>query len=439
MKSKKLIWPLAILVAFLGVAAAVVSLSYLVSESLSAVIEQRSQSPATQAAAAVLPTRVPERVEPTVVTPITDAPTAEPETELDAAPAAPQSSPAGNTIPPHPGAPPCGVHNPQEYHGLWNESIGCHYDHTHNFDPSNTIFAEQAGVSAGTGISYPWQTPNENEQKHNGYKYSYTTTDGCQQANDFENCVMDSLIQIHAVGSQQGVTTRFHSFWSISRICTPDQQQCGTIETGGWSDFGFLHCPYKTAHCPLSSDPTITAGVNPIGQPPYLATVPLYQLERALSGGTIEQLWNSGSNPISRHIFPEQYNQLFEYDFSSIDAWGGVDPEDLTRLHLVCPEGDCSFNHSTLRVYEIVARVPQALDTDGDGLVSFHGFTDRRGSILEECSELGPDCIPLIIENAPVGNASFRIPIGNRVPLSDWPDFDIYFDGETSGWIQYPN
>jgi hypothetical protein len=156
-----------------------------------------------------------------------------------------------------------------------------------------------------------------------------------------------------------------------------------------------------------------------------------------LAGGKIRQGWNSGRQPIVGQFYPTPYNLLFEYDFHSADAWGAINADDLTEVHLMCPAGDCPFNHSTLRVYEIVIRVPEEL-AGPDGRVNFTGFTDLQGNIVDNCTETGPECIPLMIENAPVGSATFRLPV-NNIPAAAYPDYDVYFDGVTSGWIQYPN
>jgi hypothetical protein len=145
----------------------------------------------------------------------------------------------------------------------------------------------------------------------------------------------------------------------------------------------------------------------------------------------------ANQQPIMRQFYPEPYNLPFEYDFHSVDAWGAVDPQNPTDLNLVCPTGNCPFNHTTLRVYQIVVRVPEEL-AGSDGRVNFIGFTDLQGNIDYNCTETGPNCVPLIIENAPVGTATFILPVSN-VPLEAFPDYDIYLEGVTAGWIQHPN
>jgi hypothetical protein len=341
------------------------------------------------------------------------------------------------TIEPFLDAPECTEHDGTMWHGLWNANIGCHYDHTHNADPFATEFAERV-ATWDQSISYPWQTSHENSLKHQGYKYAYVSDLDCsKRIDDGDNCVKASLIQLHAIGSQVGITTRFHSYRAIALISEGVNDEPGIIELGGHSDFGILHCPYKDQHCSLPNDPSDVDFSLMQFHPPYRATASLAGLERELESGMIIQSWNSGWQPSVSQYYPVRYNLLFEFDFQSADAWGVVNPDDLTQLHLVCPTGDCPYNHSTLRIYEIVIRVPQEL-AGTDGRVNYVGFTDVQGNISDECTSVGAECVPLIIENAPVGLATFRLPVGN-LPLSVYPDYDIFFDGVTSGWIQYPN
>ena len=76
---------------------------------------------------------------------------------------------------PYPGAPKCPdwVHQANQWHSLWNHQHGCHYDHTHNANPTvaNGLFGPPGAMIGGQSLSYPWQTPNENQLKHEGYKY----------------------------------------------------------------------------------------------------------------------------------------------------------------------------------------------------------------------------------------------------------------------------
>jgi len=47
------------------------------------------------------------------------------------------------------------------------------------------------------------------------------------------------------------------------------------------------------------------------------------------------------------------------------------------------------------------------------------------------------DCVPLIIENAPVGAATFRVAVGGLIQDEFFFDFDLSPAGVW--WIKYPN
>lgn len=347
---------------------------------------------------------------------------------------------------PYPGAPLCPeeAHDSEAYHGLWNSDLGCHYDHTHNAPPFalNTIFGPVGQPYGGQTISYPWQTPGENEYKHTGYKWEYASLGSCLTNEPDDNCVTAFRLQFHVVG-QFGANFRTHSFWLEGRVCDQTGQQCGTIKTGGWSDFGILCVPYKGDHVPLPgmdppNPPTLANGEVDCEVPPYRGHVDhQVALER---GKDISYTWNSSSR--------YGYNNIVEYDFQSRDDFGGINVNEPAELSFVCPGFRCDSNHSTMLVYEIIVDIPAALDTDGDGFVTYSGYSDRYGSVLDgDCSPLDIDCVPLEIENVPVGVASYRVPLRPDTPHNE---YDVYFCGGTvcgpddpgatpAGWIVHPN
>jgi len=71
-------------------------------------------------------------------------------------------------------------------HGLWDAERGCRYTHTHNAagnydysfngsyvfkaDELNSIFGDYTFFT-GSEVSYPWETPSENQNKHPAYKW----------------------------------------------------------------------------------------------------------------------------------------------------------------------------------------------------------------------------------------------------------------------------
>lgn len=339
------------------------------------------------------------------------------------------------------------AHNDSVFHGIWNYEYGCHYDHTHNHNPSDTVFAEDV-QRWEQPISYPWQTPHENVHKHAGYKYVYVQNPECAVLETGDNCIKYALVQLHAVGSILGTKTRFHSFRAIALLCDSTGNNCGLAQTGGWGDFGIMHCGYKTEHCPLETDPPVPADL--FGLPPYRTSARLETLNRVLTSGKNLQVWNSGVLPIELSSFPDAHNQIFQYDWQTYDAWDVADPADLETIHFICADQpDCRFNHSTMRMYEMIFKVPDVPDQLGNGRVTFNGFTDLQGNVDPACTAPGPECVPLILDNVPAGSATFRIPVGN-VPIAEFDDYDVYFCGDVlcgpqdsgampAGWIKYPN
>lgn len=353
-----------------------------------------------------------------------------------------------------PNASPCASHDSTAYHGLWNSQLDCYYDHTHGVNPNNTIFANYAG---NWGVSYPWQTPNENEIKHKGYLNLYTEAqDGCEQfsgfpgANDDKNCVTHVLYQVHSIGTTMAMRTRFHSYRYVARICDKDNPSiCGIISGGGWADYGTLHCPYKQAHCALDTDP-----INPNGgplpddvafsQPPYRAVAIPSTVSRQIDLGRLSQFWNNQQIALNNQYYPDAPNEMISSAWSFSDGWGWIDPDNMLADQFVCMDGSCHFNHSRAHMWTFVVKLPSEL---GSGILNYDGYTNRHGHIVSNCTQAGVDCVPLHIDGVPAGTAILNRAVRqNSVALGDPYEFDICFNsnnevvscevGETSGWIK---
>ncbi|HRV96120.1 MAG TPA: hypothetical protein P5526_28465, partial [Anaerolineae bacterium] len=211
--------------------------------------------------------------------------------------------------------------------------------------------------------------------------------------------------------------------------CTPDRSKCGIIKTGGWGDFGILHVPYKTNIIPLPADPS---PVNQsIHQDPYRGHNSIdIAMEAAKWGNDNKTIWTTDGR--------YGYNQLTNFFFRVLDDWGGINPNDPTQLHLICPDFQCKYNNSEHHVFTVRVEIPAELDTDRDGFVTYSGYTDRAGNIINNCGSLGVDCIPLEIVNAPVGTGIWSRNLSGPRPAGEViPDFDTSPPGEY--WIEYPN
>lgn len=347
-------------------------------------------------------------------------------------------------IPPYPGAPLCPTHNNTQFHSLWDYDRGCHYDHTHHDDPglANLIFGPAGEAWGGQLISYPWMTPNENDQNgHQGYKYyvNLNPYPACAYEN-FEylgqvNCVSAFRIQYHDAGGNAHMVKRFHSYYLEARI--QKGSTVGTIQTGGWADYGCLHESYKENFLPLPGiDPVQANGqtvCGPGGQsihaPPYRAPGFTWQeiQERMLN----ENIWTWSAH--DRY----GYNRLGFFFFRTLDTWGSIDASDPYEEHFICPDFRCKFNNSEHHVFTILIMIPSLLDTDRDGIINYTGYTDIKGNIVTGCTAPGPNCVPLRLVNVPVGTAVWARAGGVRPAGEPIRDHDIYFNGKPSGWIQF--
>ncbi len=362
-------------------------------------------------------------------------------------PSSAQTAPSEAGVPPFPGAPLCPTHDNKSYHGLWDSIRGCHYDHTHNDDPAqgNSVFG-QAGPWGQT-ISYPWMTPNENEMMgHTGYKYYVNLAPQPACATEsFEyfgsmNCVSAFRIQYHDVGGSAHMTKRFHSYYLEAQV--KKGNTVGLIRTGGWADFGCLHGSYKDFFITLPGiDPTNPAGqsvcqtsvpgAQDISQDPYRSASTIADSLASTRFGS-DNMWSWTS--WDRY----GYNKIGMFFYRVLDSYGGMDAANPYAENFICPDFSCKYNNSEHHMYTVMMIVPSSLDTDGDGIVTYTGYTDRRGNIVQGCTSPSLDCVPLQIVNAPVGRAVWARNLSGLRPAGEpIRDHDIYFNGQPSGWIQF--
>lgn len=418
--------------------------------------------------------------EPEPVSTPTPTPTEEP-------PAPGAINPFGNWVVsdngPAPGKSYCDVH-PDGPHGMWNAVDECWYNHTHNaagnYRPSPDFVLESDldgvfgdwGAEWGGTFSYPWNSsPMENTAKHPGFKIlakknlipnfaDYTYIDSRAGITDFRATV-------HGIGAGVGLTTRIHSFWQEVRACYDpnDESTCGIAKTGGWNDYGsveegdglpIMHYPYKQF---LRTTPVDGGSIH---AEPYIGMRTMEQaLDRFDRNSTCCQgsIWSS-KNESSRFGYNLRGGQVF----SIYDDWGTVWPGGIdqvnrskTDIHLLCAnrdsEGQCVDDlytqnqwNSTLwnmreiafyRANSLATEAPQWFTEQG-GYVTGQGWTNERGELNFSCSETGPGCIPLVVENFPAVFVAYTGTTGNGHSESVEYDFSIPETGD--GWkVQYPN
>lgn len=318
-------------------------------------------------------------------------------------------------------------HNPTAWHFPSNFPG---FEHHHGVNPENYIDIFGPTLSSylatyGT-VSYPWHTPDENSMEglghHHGYVWLYDhargdeTQPGCELFNnggnlptDTLNCVTDVLIELHTDGTQAHLRKRFHSHYVFMRVCDQTLTQCGIVATGGWVDYGILHTPYKKVQCPLPGiDPEVPEGyVFNLDQPPYRTSFVEYR------GDRVVQFW-SGLHPnqVVADIYPEDPNATVGVAWSTIDAWGYINPEhcdDPAYDVFGVTEGRTELNNSLFQIFTIfLYDHPPA---------PFVGWTDRWGHVVEGCTQADTDCVPFVVtEGVPDGGALLNRPVKQGDP-----------------------
>lgn len=418
----------------------------------------------------------------------TPTPTSEP-TESSTRTPTPTPTPTPTDTPiasidPYLGAPECAdsLHSlTDKAHSIWNSDEGCHFDHAHMMPgisaSDSPLYALYQQYMTTQEISYPWETPDENKNKHEGYFlliWPEHIQKGCVQTVQLEDtigvgddCIVDFYHQFHG-STAFGMGTRFHSFAG----CFALDQDSSVIGDEGESCFGG-HVDYPKVSLPYGSDDPPNDGdivhLNPLDPvlpdygggthyfpgniPPYLAARPpafctnsRKSMESDLAQGALDHDWNSGSNFTGSEDDPYIFASRVEVDFQGRDAWGGNCASDPTVVVFpaevgmpdACPHCDNSEN----RIYEIVVHIP---DLNGDGSrVQFTGFTNLLGNIDLTCTEAGPTCAPAYIDAMP-GRYTYRIPVIERytdnveqaLEILKY-DMDIWFSGQPSGWFEFP-
>lgn len=377
---------------------------------------------------------------------------------------------SGGDIKPYAGAPPCPTHDDRVAHGLWDAKRGCHYDHTHNNDPEDplavALFGPAATYLGGKTISYPWQTHNhagveENVAKHNGYKWMvdldlpplYLRLNWLGEPTP--NAVKSVRTQYHFLSTNADARVRLHSFWAEMQLCpVNDMNNCGIVRGGGLWDTGILHAPYKQQWVPIpGQDPPdmegkiFRPGVDDPNRSwptidPYRGHSHTCQDLGVYTNSVVPSFDNAVLWTSSPGFFG--YNRHMGMFIKVLDAAECVDPTDINKDVRLCPDGRCRFNGSEHVGFTYWAWInPEwdgsALDTDGlrNGRVSFRGFTDVTGAIDLSCTEANEHCVPYVLENAPVGWASWETPSNSGYWPERYKDNDVSPPGEW--WIKLPN
>ena len=345
--------------------------------------------------------------------------------------------------PPSSSVPLCEDHDPNSWHPLYDAEKNCHYDHEHKHDPNevNDIFGPPGAWFGGGEISYPWQTfagangnypawdgnPDnlENVAKHRVYGW-ITRRDIPSNGRDV--WIKGFRVQYHAMSGPPGTLTRHHSFSLEAQVCN-SSDECGIVRTGGWLDFGNLEVSGHGA-VPL-------AGQEDAIQDTGRRRIHYFHADaetRSDPRFKAEFFWYGRNAPPA-----PPYGELHPLSIAiaTADVFSNVDPNNPEAPNFFCPDFQCNKNGSTIQAHVVQLEVKSNFDSDGDGLADFVGYTDRYGLLNENCNEIGLDCIPLIIENAPVGRPQHRDDTHLGLTTAGAQDFDTSPPGEW--WITFPN
>ncbi len=404
---------------------------------------------------------------------------------------APTTPMTGTTGPgaPFPDAPLCPTHDPTQWHGLWDSTLGCHYDHEHGKSPFTPevaaafpgfdLFAMLGNV--GIGHTNP-SSPMENTHKHGGFKWQVDVAapQGCFTGfEDGTIAVKSYAIQFHAFGRQDVEhEARNHSSVALLAFCKSDNpNDIGYMYVTQLQEYGQRVMQYQGFVMPYP-DTFQPAYISPRG--PYFTTECLgndfsfvdldgvtRQVDCRDAGDTRNNnntIWTSkptgdGARPLTP--------LLFRMLFRGRDNYQRADVTDLVHpftWQWVCggsnyvPAG-CRFNNSTATIHEVMGDIPAAwdglagFDTDPRlGRITAQGFVTRFGDLNPACTIAGGDCYPIKLMSAFVGRYSSELSIekvSNPTP-GNMPERDIYFcagvpcteesvGAVPSGWIGAEN
>lgn len=352
------------------------------------------------------------------------APTATPTISATAT-ITPTSTPV--VVAPFPSAPLCEEHDNRAYHGLWNEQLGCHYNHHHGDNPHlvDDVLGTDIYSVMGGEISYPWQTFStngeetyyENDVKHAGYFWHVLRDMPC----DTDPCLETVRILVHQHASGRDAAVRYHSY--LFEAATSDG---GYVLFGGWADFGDLHSPEGTivVDVPDNHDSQNCTGAG--------------RHKQHSPAGSPQIIWYGASQQVVGECYPRGFITL---SVSVHDVWDYTDPSSPSDFtDYVCyGHPRCRANATTLRAHllglNMIARWNDLIDSDGDGVVNWEGHANRYGQLLnpDSCNEYGVDCAPVIFRDLSVGQ---QYGAANSFTAANFRDYDIYFSGHTSGWSQ---
>ena len=344
----------------------------------------------------------------------------------------------------------CANHDLNEWHGLISTDGNCHYDHEHKHDPmegcAKSTFGEPGAWFAGKSISYPWQTPDENQYKHEAY--GWLVRCDIPALADQTAWIHAARVQVHADmmpffmpdgNWMGGYLGRQHSYSVEAEVCSATG--CGLIRFGGWGNFGDLEIRQGNevlTQCAPLSEVSADCPHGPDGRrihfdgmnfPPKVPNrAPFFWYSSPLPtvpNGEVEIL-----NPVIVAVATR--DSMVDVQLSTLYT-----PDQA----IFCPAFDCPLNGSTLSLHVLQFEISKKFDRDGDNFADFRGYTDRYGMIAAPCTAPALDCVPLILEHVPLGRYQYRDDTNMGIGAAGTRDFDLspaFLGTGKVWWITWP-
>lgn len=375
-------------------------------------------------------------------------------------------------ISPYPSAPLCSdsgeLHDHNLFHTLWNETIGCHYDHEHGQYPFTQAVADtfpgfdlQALIG---GVEVGHTNPSsemENHHKHGGMKWDVTLahTKGCIGGTGAPTGVDALVLQYHAFGDYSiEFESRVHSALALLRQCrTSNPTDYGYVFVNQHQDYGQRITPYQgiVLQYPDTPNPAYASALTPYFSVDCVGSVPQCR-------SSIPFLFSKNANAFSTWFsngFPNIQigSSLFGVELRVRDNYQLLDYSDLTypfNFKWLCstdgnvtytPLVGCRYNNSTTRVHGVRGEIPTSWDNLAGfdtnptvGRITAEGYVTAFGTLNLECTEPGLGCHPIKMVDAFTGRyiSQFALVAGKASSAPEnLPERDICF---TSAGVHVP-
>lgn len=318
---------------------------------------------------------------------------------------------------PYPEAPLCAEHYNNVYHGLFDSILGCHYDHTHGDNPHlvDDIFGTDIYSYIEGEVSYPWHTPGENEEiKHKSYFWIVERDLPC--FSQFSNgCIIHYRAFVH--NDLHNVFSTHHSALVEAYVCDEERYPsegdnvCGTFFVSGHQATGDLLIDRQVVLDrvePLNSPRPIMLHYDATGNKNFATWYPAFFSWMRVSTEIADMF---GYYPLPNVPLPTTPNNL---EFIRLEG-----NSSLVAPHVI------SVGFSRRNLLDI------GIDPTSE-FINYNGFINVMTGRPDGCVEVSEMCAPLILKNVPnVFGGQFQYRGSHK-------EYDIFFDGISSGWIVFP-